>query len=624
MIDTSTLTIAKIRAHLNDKVHDALARAGAPEARVELAPAPKPELGDVGFPVFALAKVLRKAPPLIAKEVAELIEPDAVIAEVNTEKAYVNLRLDQGTFCEVVLREAIERGERFGGDQVSGEDKKQWMVEYSSPNTNKPLHLGHLRNNLLGASVAKMAAFFGHEVTRVNLVNDRGVHICKSMLAYQTWGEGTDPEQAGKKGDQLVGDFYVLFDKKLGEEYAAWKATPAAEGAPEVDDKDAYFNNVSELGAQVREMLRAWEAGDEAVVALWSKMNQWVFDGFDQSYARMGVGFERVQRESETYKLGKAIVEEGLQKGVLKKREDGATVCDLEQVGLQGEKVLLRADGTSVYMTQDLGTAEQRFAEHELDKLVYVVGDEQIYHFDVLFKILGLLRPGLSERCYHLAYGMIRLPEGKMKSREGTVVDADDLMDAMHELAAEELKARSEAGHAHVEGIDEAELSHRAEAIGMAGLKYFLLKYAPKTSFEYDPKASIDFQGQTGPYALYNYGRTRSLSRKAEAAGDALGFDAAAVRRLGTPQELALARKLYDWPEVVARAALQHDPSRITEYVFELCKGFAFIFTDKDNHPIATCDDAELRRGRLLLAGAVGNTIAVALSLLGIDVLEEM
>ncbi|PID39014.1 MAG: arginine--tRNA ligase [Proteobacteria bacterium] len=624
MLDTSTLTIAKIRAHLNDKVHDALAGAGAPDARVELAPAPKPEMGDVGFPVFALAKVLRKAPPLIAKDVAARIEPDAVIAEVNTEKAYVNLRLDQGTFCEVVLREAIERGERFGGDQVLGETRMRWMVEYSSPNTNKPLHLGHLRNNLLGASVAKIAAFYGHEVTRVNLVNDRGVHICKSMLAYELWGEGTDPKKAGKKGDQLVGDFYVLFDQKLGDEYAAWKATPKAEGAAEAEDKDAYFNNVSELGAKVREMLRAWEAGDEAVVALWSKMNQWVFDGFDQSYARMGVGFERVQRESETYKLGKAIVEEGLEKGALKKRDDGATVCDLEQVGLQGEKVLLRSDGTSVYMTQDLGTAEQRFAEHELDKLVYVVGDEQIYHFDVLFKILGLLRPGLSERCYHLAYGMIRLPEGKMKSREGTVVDADDLMDAMHELAAEELKVRAADGHAHVEGIDEAEVSRRAEAIGMASLKYFLLKYAPKTSFEYDPKASIEFTGQTGPYALYNYGRTRSLRRKAEAAGDDLSFDVAAVRQLGTPQELALTRKLSDWPEVVARAAENYDPSRIAEYVFELCKAFAFIFTDKENHPIATCEDAALRRGRLLLADAVGNTIAVALSLLGIDVLEEM
>lgn len=638
MIDCSTLTISSLRKHLQDRVDDALARAGAPEARVELAPPPDPTMGDVGFPCFALAKVLRKAPPKIAADVAALLEPDAVIQEVSTAGAYVNLRLDAGTLFEVVLRQAISRGDRFGGDQVgeqpgerageqAGEAEKQrWMIEYSSPNTNKPLHLGHLRNNLLGASISKLVGFVGHDVTRVNLVNDRGVHICKSMLAYERWGEGTNPERAGKKGDHLVGDFYVLFDQKLAEEYAAWKQTPEAAGHKAAEDKDVYFNEVSLLGARVRQMLLDWEAGEEKTIALWRQMNDWVLGGFDESYARMGVGFDEMQFESQTYKLGKEIVAEGLESGALHKRDDGAVVCDLEQVGLTGQKVLLRSDGTSVYMTQDLGTAVERFAQAEqagraLDKLVYVVGDEQVYHFDVLFRVLGLLRPGFHERCHHLAYGMIRLPEGKMKSREGTVVDADDLMDEMQRLAREETQARADEGNKHVEDISADELALRGERIGMAALKYFLLKYSPKKSFEYDPRASIDFLGQTGPYALFNYARTRSLLRKV---GGEPAFTAAAVRRLGSAEELGIAWRLYAWPEVVARAAAALDPSRITEYVFDLCKAFAFIFTDKANHPIATCEDEELRAGRLLLAAAVGNTVRVALSLLGIEVLEEM
>lgn len=627
MMDGSTHTISSLRKHLQDRVDDALARAGAPEARVELAPPPDPTMGDVGFPCFALAKVLRKAPPKIAVDVAALLEPDDVIAEVSTAGAYVNLRLDAGTLFEVVLGEALARGDRFGGDQVSGADKQRWMIEYSSPNTNKPLHLGHLRNNLLGASISKLVGFYGHDVTRVNLVNDRGVHICKSMLAYDLWGEGTNPERAGKKGDHLVGDFYVLFDQKLAEEYAAWKQTPAAAEHPKAaEDKDVYFNEVSALGARVRQMLLDWEAGEEKTIALWRQMNDWVLGGFDESYARMGVGFDEMQFESQTYKLGKEIVAEGLQSGALQKRDDGAVVCEPERVGLTGQKVLLRSDGTSVYMTQDLGTAVERFAQaeqagHALDKLVYVVGDEQIYHFDVLFRVLGLLRPGFHERCHHLAYGMIRLPEGKMKSREGTVVDADDLMDEMQRLAREETQSRADEGNKHVEDISTDELAHRGERIGMAALKYFLLKYSPKKSFEYDPRASIDFLGQTGPYALFNYARTRSLLRKV---GGEPAFSAAAVRRLGTPEELGIAWRLYAWPEVVARAAAALDPSRITEYVFDLCKAFAFVFTDKANHPIATCEDEELRAGRLLFAAAVGNTVRVALGLLGIEVLEEM
>jgi len=572
------LTVTGIRQHVQRKARTALQSLGIQEEGPDLAPPPNPEMGDLGFPCFAYAKVLRKAPPLIAQEVAAAIEPDDLIAEVITDKAYVNLRLDPRALIAIVLRQALEQGDRYGAGQA--DPPGRWMVEYSAPNTNKPLHLGHLRNNLLGSSVARTLAFHGHEVTRINLVNDRGVHICKSMLAYDRWGEGSDPEQSGEKGDQLVGRLYVLFDQKLGEEYAAWQSTPEAaeklaawreskkgKQAQKAHDKggmppekvffhgykDTYFNTDSPLGAEARDLLRRWEDEDPEVRALWRRMNDWVLAGHDASYARMGVGFDHVQYESETYKLGKSIVEQGLKDGALEQLEDGAVICDLAKVGLKGQKVLLRSDGTSVYMTQDLGTAVERFDQYKLDRSVYVVGDEQIYHFDVLFRVLGLLRPGLGEACYHLAYGMIRLPEGKMKSREGTVVDADDLMDEVHRLAAEETRARAEEGKAHTEGITDEELEHRAEQIGMAAIKYFLLKFSPKKSFEYDPRASIDFLGQTGPYCLFNYARTRALLRKA--GGAAPTFDAEAAARLGTDGELAVVRQLMAFPAVVARAA---------------------------------------------------------------------
>jgi arginyl-tRNA synthetase len=644
-------SVAGIQAHLRAKALAAIAALGGElKGELELVPPPKPELGDWGFPCFALAKSLRKAPPLIAKEVAAKIEPDALVARVATEGAYVNLSLAPAALAAIVLEEVLRERDRFGAGQAA--PAKQVMVEFSSPNTNKPLHLGHLRNNVLGSSVASLLEFFGHKVTRVNLVNDRGVHICKSMLAYRRFGEGIDPERAGKKGDHLVGDFYVRFDRAFSEEYAAWKQTAAAraklaawlEGkageaalaaaakdpaAPAAEKlffdgyKDAYFNSDSALGAEVRELLRRWEDGDAETLELWRRMNGWVLAGFDASYARLGVRFDETQFESETYKLGKALVEDGLARGVLRRLEDGAVVCDLAQVKLKGEKVLLRSDGTSVYMTQDLGTAVMRFERFALDRLIYVVGDEQLYHFEVLFKILGLLRPGLADACYHLAYGMIRLPEGKMKSREGTVVDADDLMDEMRRLAREETRSRADEGKAHSEGIDEAELEHRAERIGMAALKYYLLKFTPRKSFEYDPKESIDFLGQTGPYCLFNYARTRSLLRKA-LAGEDPAFGATAAARLGSDRERELVRLLAAFPETVARAAQSLDPSRLTEYLFELSKAFAFVFTDKANHPIATCEDAELRHGRLMLVAAIGHTLRAGLGLLGIEALEEM
>jgi arginyl-tRNA synthetase len=652
-MNDTLLTVAGLRRHVTDRALAALAALGAPDAVVDLAPPPSPQMGDLGFPCFALAKILRQAPPRIAAAVAERIAPDEVIESVGTDKAYVNIRLRREALISVVVGQALREGDRFGAAQA--DPPRHWMVEYSAPNTNKPLHLGHLRNNVLGSSVCAILEHYGHRVTRINLVNDRGVHICKSMLAYQRWGAETDPERAGKKGDHLVGDFYVLFDRKLSEEYAAWQQTeaaraglaawleqPAGRAARQAAEQDPeapppervffdahnnlYFNNESPLGAEVRQLLRLWEEGDSATLALWRKLNDWVLAGFDASYRRMGVRFDHVQYESQTYKLGRSIVEEGLKSGALHRLPDGAVVCDLTQVGLKGEKVLLRSDGTSVYMTQDLGTAAERFDRYQIDRLVYVVGDEQLYHFDVLFRVLGLLRPGLSQACYHLAYGMIRLPEGKMKSREGTVVDADELMGEMHELARAETQSRVDEGKAHTDGISTAELEHRAEQIAMSAIKYFLLKFTPRKSFEYNPRESIDFLGQTGPYCLFNYARTRSLLRKAAAAPDALepAFDAATVARLGTERELELVRLLAAFPETVARAADALDPSRVAEYVFDLCKSFAFIFTDKANHPIATCEDAQLRAARLLLVAAVSHALRVGLRLLGIDALEEM
>jgi arginyl-tRNA synthetase len=621
-----------------------LGAAGDPEFALP----PNPEMGDLGFPCFAWAKAMRKAPPLIAQEIAARLKPDELIERVSTDKAYVNITWRKSALFRIAVGEILREGSRFGAGQAR--PAQHFIVEYSAPNTNKPLHLGHLRNNCLGASIVEILRFYGHRVTAVNLINDRGVHICKSMLYYQRWGEGTSPDVAGKKGDHLVGDFYVNFDRKLSEEYSAWQQSEAArakflawkssEAGREallaaqkeqngVDEeklffsgyKDQYFNSESKLGAQVRQLLIAWEEGDENVRGLWRKMNRWVIAGFEQTYDRMGVKFDFLQYESETYKLGKKIVEEGLSRGILAQRPDGAVVCDLAQVGLKGEKVLLRSDGTSVYMTQDLGTAVERYDRFAPQHMVYVVGDEQVYHFDVLFRVLGLMRPELKDACYHLAYGMIRLPEGRMKSREGTVVDADDLLDETHRLAAEETASRAAEGKVHTEGISEEELEHRAEHIALAAIKYYLLKHTPRKSFEYDPKESIDFLGQTGPYCLFNYARTRSLLRKA---GGVPAFDAETAAHLGTDKEVEILRLLMNFPEAVRQAAANYDPSRVTEYLFELCKVFAFIFTDKANHPIVTCEDQQLRQARLMLVGAVGNVLSAGLALLGIVPLEEM
>lgn len=610
----STERVHDIWSELRALVAESLAGAGIHES-VELIEPPNPEMGHLGFPVMAFAKTLRKAPPLIAQEVASHVPLGGLIRKALPVAGYVNLFLDENVLAKRLLCCILDEGDTFAAGGASRTPQKV-VLEYSSPNTNKPLHLGHIRNNLLGLGISNIMSYFGHQLTRVNLINDRGIHICKTMLAYQLWGEGKTPTTESIKGDHYVGSLYVRFDVEFRAEFKAY-----LEAGGEKMEEEAYFNGPSKLGAAARELLRQWESGDPETRALWATMNKWVYDGFAVTYGRMGCTFDLMQYESQTYTNGKALVQEGLQRGILRTREDGAVVFPLEKIGLEGEKVLLRPDGTSVYMTQDLGTAVVRYDTYHPDQLVYVVGDEQLYHFQVLFQILDHLRPGMGERCHHLSYGMVRLPEGRMKSREGKVVDADDLMDELHAMALEELQNRAADGGTHHGNMSAEELDMRAERIAQAALKFFVFKFTPKKSFEYNPKASIDFVGQTGPYCLYAYARTRSLIRKGAVS---TAFDPSLVELLVEPSEAAIVRKLFQFPSVVAWSAANHDPSRVAEYAYDLSAQFARMFTDKTGYPILSCENVEVKQARLMLAQAVGITVRSALALLGIQTLEEM
>jgi len=584
------------------------------EATVDPVQPPSEDLGHLGFPAFSFARQLRRNPQEIARDLAALISPDELIARVETVKGYVNIYFDEEYLARCVLHAIFRDGEDYA--RGGGPGRERWVLEYSAPNTNKPLHLGHIRNNLLGMAVSRMAEYYGHDVVKVNLINDRGIHICKTMVAYQRWGQGKTPGSEGRKGDHFVGDFYVAFEREFGKEFDGWAAREESEAT-----REEFFNGPSELGGATREMLREWEEGRPEVVDLWRRMNRWVLEGFDETYRRMGCDFDEVQFESQTYKLGREVVRAGLEQGVFQRRADGAVVLNLDRIDMEGEKVLLRPDGTSVYMTQDIGTAVARIERHRPDRLIYVVGDEQIYHFQVLFKLLGLVRENLSQEFHHLVYGMVRLPEGRMKSREGTVVDADDLMNELRVLAAEEISTRAGEGRAHTEGLSEEDLQFRAERIAQAALKFFVFRFTPRKSFEYNPRQSIDFTGQTGPYCLYCYARTRSLIRKSDRPPE---FDPELVPLLSTAPEKALIRQLFSYPMVVARSVESFDPSKIADYAYELAAGFARLFTDKKGYPIITCEEERLRQARLMLANAVGIVVRGALGLLGIEVLEEM
>ncbi len=515
-------------------------------------------------------------------------------------KGFLNIVIEP-TFWNSVLAH-IESTPDYGITPVT-EDSPLVMVEYSSPNTNKPLHLGHVRNNLLGYSLSRILAACGNRVIKTNIVNDRGIHICKSMIAWQKWGDGATPESTGKKGDHLIGDFYVLFSKKHKEEVDALVAA----GMSEDEAKEK-----SPLMVETREMLRKWENKDPEVRALWEKMNSWVYEGFDQTYRRMGVDFDKIYYESQTYLEGKSKVLEGLEKGLMYRKDDGSVWADLTAEGLD-HKLLLRADGTSVYMTQDIGTAKLRFQDYPIDKMIYVVGNEQNYHFQVLSLLLDRLGFNWGKDLVHFSYGMVELPEGKMKSREGTVVDADELMDEMVSTARQVSAELGKLDNCTPEEVDEI-----TEIVGLGALKYFLLKVDPRKNMLFNPKESIDFNGNTGPFIQYTYARIRSVLRRAAEAGmNITAYEGV----IPGEKEITLIQSLADFPTVVSEAGRNYSPAQIANYVYELVKQYNQFYHDC---PILKETDAAVRSLRLALSDATARVIATGMGLLGIRVPERM
>ncbi len=557
--------------------------------------------GDYTLVVFLLLKASRKSPEATAAEIGERMVADySEVTGFNVIKGFLNLTLSDGFWLERFRR--MEQDPWYGFSQRSG---KTFMVEYSSPNTNKPLHLGHIRNNLLGYSVSRILEANGHKVIKVNLVNDRGIHICKSMLAWQKYGNGETPASSGMKGDHLVGKYYVEFDKH-------YKAEIADLVAGGMDEEQAKQQAPSILEAQ--EMLRKWEDRDPEVTALWETMNGWVYEGFDKTYDALGVSFDKIYYESNTYLLGKDLVNDGLQRGVFYRRDDGSVWIDLTPDGLD-EKLLLRSDDTSVYMTQDLGTALERYKDFEFDSLVYVVGNEQNYHFQVLKLILKKLGYDWSDTIYHLSYGMVELPEGKMKSREGTVVDADDLIADMVGTARE---MSGELGK--LDGCSEEEAAAVSTMVGMGALKYFLLKVDPRKTMLFDPRESIDFNGNTGPFIQYTHARIKSILRKAAEQG--IEYKDGPLPEVGLAgQETQLVKHLADFPAVVSAAGENFSPALIAQYAYDLAKLFNGFYHDL---LILKETDPAVRHFRLRLAAEVADVIARAMGLLGIHVPERM
>ena len=556
--------------------------------------------GDYTFVVFPFVKLARKSPEAVATEIGEmLLERAFHIKSYNVVKGFLNITLEESFW--VNRFENIAANENYGQAAPTG---RTIMIEYSSPNTNKPLHLGHIRNNLLGYSVAQILAANGHNVIKANLVNDRGIHICKSMVAWLRYGNGATPESTGKKGDHLVGDYYVEFDKH----YKAEIKELVAGGMSEDDAKKQ-----APILLEAQEMLRKWEAKDAEVRALWEKMNGWVYEGFDVTYKTLGVDFDKVYYESQTYILGKGLVEEGLAKGIFFRKEDGSVWIDLEADGLD-QKLLLRGDGTSVYMTQDLGTALQRFEQNALNGIIYVVGNEQNYHFQVLKLILKKLGYEWSDDIFHLSYGMVELPEGKMKSREGTVVDADDLCEAMINTARE---MSQELGK--LDGCSEDEAKAISSMVGLGALKYFILKVDPKKTMLFDPRESIDFNGNTGPFIQYTHARICSVLRKAAKQG--IAFEDSKISCELLPEEIELIKMLNDYPTTVQSAGEAFAPSMIAAYTYELCKSFNGYYHD---HSILREENEAVKKMRLQLAQQVARIIKRSMRLLGIDVPERM
>ena len=562
--------------------------------------------GDITLVVFPFVKAAKKSPEETGRMIGEYLQahcPD--ITAFNTVKGFLNLSVSDAYWVKHLdtLRQA--------GDSET-QDSKPVVIEYSSPNTNKPLHLGHIRNNLLGWSVAEILKANGYAVKKVNLVNDRGVHICKSMLAWLRWGNGETPESSGMKGDHLVGKYYVIFSNHLKEET---DRILAANPGMEKDEAERQTPLMQEAQA----MLKKWEDGDEEIRALWKKMNTWVYAGFDATYAKLGVDFDKIYYESDTYLLGKSMVMEGLEKGVLVKHEDGSVWADLRDEGLD-EKLLLRKDGTSVYMTQDLGTARLRQKDFDAQKLIYVVGNEQNYHFDVLKRVLRKLGYAWGEKITHLSYGMVELPEGKMKSREGTVVDADDLMEKMAETARETSEEIRAAKGISAQDEDRAEMDKLYFELGMGALKYFILKVDPVKNMLFNPKESIDFNGNTGPFLQYTHARIRSLLRKSGCNPDELiAYQTEGLNISG--KEKSLIQNLAAYPTVLKQAGEQFSPALIANYLYDLAKDFNGFYQDTN---VLREENEQLKAFRLALVQQTGVTLKKGLYLLGITAPEKM
>lgn len=573
------------------------------EAQVQLQKTKKEFKGHLTLVVFPFLRMSKKSPEQTAQELGEyLVKNEPAVAEFNVIKGFLNLTVASG--CWIDLLNEINAAPEYGFTKAT-ENSPLVMIEYSSPNTNKPLHLGHVRNNLLGYSLSKIMEANGNKVVKTNIVNDRGIHICKSMLAWQKWGNGITPEKAGKKGDHLIGDFYVLFSNKLKEETSALEAQGMTKEEAEA---------ASPLMQEAREMLRKWEAGDPEIRSLWKMMNDWVYAGFDETYKMMGVNFDKIYYESETYLEGKSKVLEGLEKGIFYRREDGSVWANLTAEGLD-EKLLLRTDGTSVYMTQDIGTAKLRFDDYPINKMIYVVGNEQNYHFQVLSILLDKLGFEFGKGLVHFSYGMVELPEGKMKSREGTVVDADDLMEEMINTARE---ISQELGK--LDGLTPEEAEDIARMVGLGSLKYFILKVDPRKNMTFNPKESIDFNGNTGPFIQYTHARICSVLRKAAEQGIVLPAALPTNFELSEKEE-GLIQMLANFKAVVKEAGETYSPALIANYTYDLVKEYNQFYHD---FSILHEADEQLKVFRLVLSANVAKIVKEGMGLLGIEVPERM
>ena len=582
-----------------------------PEKMVQLQKTKKEFEGNLTLVVFPFLKISRKKPEETAREIGEYIKQNCeAIADFNAVGGFLNLVIDKKAW--LALLNEMNQNEKFGEKPVT-EASPLVMIEYSSPNTNKPLHLGHVRNNLLGWSLAQIMEANGNRVVKTNIVNDRGIHICKSMLAWLKFGNGETPETSGKKGDHLIGDYYVAFDKHYRAEVAELKAKFVAEGMDE-EQAEKKAKEESPLIKEAHEMLVKWEQNDPEVRALWKKMNDWVYAGFDETYKALGVGFDKIYYESNTYLVGKKKVEEGLAKGLFFRKDDNSVWADLTNEGLD-QKLLLRSDGTSVYMTQDIGTAEMRFNDFPIDKMIYVVGNEQNYHFQVLSILLDRLGFKWGKELVHFSYGMVELPNGKMKSREGTVVDADDLIAAM---VADAKQTSEELGK--FKDMSEEERNEIARIVGLGALKYFILKVDARKNMLFNPEESIDFNGNTGPFIQYTYARIRSILRKAQAEGISIPATLEGTMPLNE-KEIELIQKLNEFGAAVEQAGKDYSPSGIANYCYELTKAFNQFYHD---YSILGADTEEEKVVRLVLAQNVGKTLKNGMALLGIEVPERM